>query len=194
MEYNRELFTISIVKANIIAIIGIIPVLLIFGLPYFLLWGSKYNIDSVTEILHHSSPKSLLYGLLYAFIIIIIGAIIHELLHGITWSFFTKERWKSIHFGFIWQMLTPYCHCSEPLPLKHYIAGAVIPGIILGQIPAIISIIIGNIYLLAFGVFFTLAAFGDFIIIYKLRNLDSNTMILDHETEAGCWVYRNLTE
>ena len=187
---KRKAIIISGLRMNIIAVLGIIPISLIYGLPFYIIWKNKYTLEYLKESLSHFTPISLFIEFIFIFIIIIIGAIIHELLHGFSWSLFAKKSWKSIHFGFLWQMMTPYCHCSEPLTLKQYIIGAVMPGIILGQLPALISLITGDIYLLIFGLFFTLSAIGDFIIIYKLRNEKSNTMVLDHETEAGCWVYK----
>ena len=87
-------------------------------------------------------------------------------------------------------MLTPYCHCKEPLMVKHYILGAIMPAFVLGIIPAIIAIIIGNFGLLLFGSFFTLAAIGDFMVIYILRNEKKDDFVLDHPSEAGCYIFR----
>ena len=62
----------------------------------------------------------------------------------------------NMKFGVIWKMLTPYCHCKEPLKVGQYILGGVMPAVILGIIPCIIAIIIGHFGLLLFGIFFTM--------------------------------------
>jgi hypothetical protein len=68
--------------------------------------------------------------------------------------------------------------------------GAIMPAIILGFIPAVLSIVLGSVFLLVFGIFFTMAAIGDFMIINLIRKESSNSMVLDHPSEAGCYIYR----
>jgi len=182
---NKKLITIDIVKANIYVLVGLVPIIIIYLIPYYYVWKQQFTLDTIYRLLHSFHY----YRFIFTIIVLFSAVVIHELIHGITWAIFAKQGWKSISFGFKWQMLTPYCHCSEPLSLKHYILGALMPGIILGQLPAIIAIITGNIALLAFGIFFTLAAMGDYMIIYLLRNENSKSTILDHDSEAGCWVF-----
>jgi hypothetical protein len=128
--------------------------------------------------------------LLVSIIVFIIGIIVHELIHGVVWASYAKNGFKSIKFGVIWKMITPYCHCTEPLKLKQYIIGAIMPAIILGFIPAILALVVGNIALLIFGVFFIISGSGDFLIIHALRNEKKDTLVEDHPSEAGCYVYR----
>jgi hypothetical protein len=85
-------------------------------------------------------------------------------------------------------MLTPYCHCKEPLKVKYYILGAITPAIILGFIPSILAILIGNIGLLIFGILFTMAA------INLIRKENMNELVQDHPSEAGCYSYRKTEE
>jgi hypothetical protein len=120
----------------------------------------------------------------------LLGILIHELIHGITFSFFAKTGFKAINFGVLWKMLTPYCHCKEPLLVKHYIIGGIMPAFILGFLPFMYSLLFGNLVLLIFAIFFTVAAFGDFYIIYLLRNENKNSLVLDHPSEVGCFVYK----
>ncbi len=88
-------------------------------------------------------------------------------------------------------MLTPYCHCKEPLKIKHYIIGAIMPAIILGLLPAIYAVIYGSLNWLLFGVFFTMAAAGDFLVINLIYKENMNDYVQDHPKEAGCYIYRN---
>ena len=89
------------------------------------------------------------------------GAVVHELLHGLTWAIFCKNGLKSIKYGVHWQMLTPYCHCKEILPVRAYILGGIMPGLVMGTLPTIVGLMLGNIYVFAFGQLFTFAAGGD---------------------------------
>ncbi|WP_380907020.1 DUF3267 domain-containing protein [Sphingobacterium chuzhouense] len=119
----------------------------------------------------------------------IIGIILHELIHGITWAIFAKRGFKSIKFGVILKMLTPYCHCKELLTTKQYIIGALAPSIILGFLPALISLAIGNFPLLIFSIFFTVAAAGDFMIVKLMLREDKDSFVLDHPSEAGYYIF-----
>lgn len=85
--------------------------------------------------------------------IVLFGVIVHELIHGITWAIFAKDGFKSIKFGVLWKMITPYCHCKEVLTVRQYSIGGIMPAIILGIIPAIIGIAIGNLWILLFECF-----------------------------------------
>lgn len=184
-DYHKEQLTIDLVKANVFAILLMIPTVLIFGLPYFLIWGFDLSdFRSITKIL---SPELTGFGFLLVFTL---GIVFHELIHGIVWSRFTSDGFKSIRFGVLWKMLTPYCHCKEPLKVKEYIIGAFMPAIILGFIPGIIAITIGNFGLLIFGIIFSTTASGDFMIINLLKNEEKDDYVQDHPSEAGCFIYR----
>ncbi len=59
------------------------------------------------------------------FAMLLLSIAAHELLHGLGWSRYAKNGWKSIKFGVNWKFFTPYCHCNEPLQLNHYRIGSV---------------------------------------------------------------------
>lgn len=189
-SYKKEKLTINLVWANVFGILIIIPIVLLYGLPYYLIWGSSITIQSLKDTISGISSVHIGIGVLLFLLIITFGVILHELIHGLTWARYTEKGLKSMKFGVFWTMLTPYCHCKEPLQVRQYILGAITPAIFLGLIPAIISIIIGNLGLLVFGIFFTVAAGGDFLIINLLRKEKMDNLVQDHPTEAGCFVYR----
>lgn len=128
---------------------------------------------------------------IFIFIIItFLGIALHEIIHGLTWALFVKERLRAIKFGVLWKYLTPYCHCKGHLKVKHYIAGAIMPAVILGIIPTLWAFITGSIMILFLGVYFIVAASGDFLIIYLLRNEHHNSYVKDHDSLPGCIVYK----
>ena len=117
--------------------------------------------------------------------------VVHELIHGLTWGLFAKERFKSIEFGVIWKMLTPYCTCKEPLKKNQYIVGSLMPCLILGILPCIISWFNQNIWVLLMGVIMIMGAGGDLLIskmILSSKNRQSG-LYLDHPTEVGLVVF-----
>lgn len=185
-EYKKENLTVNLIWANIFGLLIVIPILLLFGLPYFLIWTSQFQPGNLRMLI----PDFIVGQTVIIFVLVLGGIVLHELIHGITWSRFTEKGFKSIRFGVLWKMLTPYCHCKEPLKVNQYILGAIMPSIILGIIPSVIAILIGNFGLLIFGIFFTMAAAGDFLIINLLRKENKDDLVLDHPSEAGCYIYR----
>jgi hypothetical protein len=188
-NYRKELLTIDLVWANVFAFLILVPMLFVFGLPYYLIWYS--NADFVSFI-DNIAPIKALYGGLFIFGILILGIIVHELIHGIIWARYAKNGFKSIKFGVIWKMLTPYCHCKEPLNVRQYILGAVAPAVILGFIPALLAILSGNLGLLIFGIFFSMAAGGDFLVIKLIMKESKDNLVQDHPSEIGCYIYRKV--
>ncbi len=188
-NHEKEMLIIDIVKANIYAGLMLIPILIVFGMPYYMLWGADIDLKVIVDSI---SPKLLFSNGGIYFGVAMLGIVAHELIHGLTWLPFTKHGFKSIKFGILWKMLTPYCHCKEAMKVKHYILGAITPAIFLGFIPALVAIAIGNTGLLVFGMFFIMAGGGDFMIIHLLRNENKNDLVQDHPSEAGCYIYRRV--
>ena len=179
-EYTKTELTISVVKANIGALYG-----LIMTVPFIVIYVLRYEgADFGRSRISASSGLTVLALLLLL-------TVVHELIHGVTWSRFTKS-FKDIEFGVIWKYLTPYCTCSEPLGKWQYITGALMPGLLLGIVPCIIGCLTTNILFLAAGVLMTIAAGGDILIVKMiLGNKASKTALyLDHPTEIGLVVFQ----
>lgn len=186
---RKEQLTINIVWSYAFGLLILVPIIFLYGIPYYFIWNDGASVQNLPYIYNNLDFNSL--GNDYVIIIFIYGGIIlHELIHGLTWSIFAKDGYKSIKYGMMWKTLTPYCHCKEPLLKKNYVLGAIMPAIILGLLPAVTAIIIGHVGMLLFGMFFTMAASGDFLIINLLRKESGNSMVEDHPTEAGCYIYR----
>ena len=171
--------TVSIVKANIFAILLAIPVMAAAFLLFFL--KNRGDVRAFG-----------LSGSLVFLVSIFVLTVVHELIHGITWGLAAENHFKSIEFGFMKEYLTPYCTCSEPLGRGKYILGALMPLIVLGIIPTVIAIFHGSFLLLVIGVVMILAAGGDILIVIKLltyRSSAEEVLIYDHPTQAGCFIF-----
>lgn len=179
-ETKGRKVAINIVSANVFSIVLLIVSGVVFIVPFYLIWGSA-GWESGRSIFGFAG--------LWLLIAFLIGVVVHELLHGITWACYAKGGWKSISFGVMWKMLTPYCHCNEPMSVKAYLAGALMPLLVLGIIPAVVSLIVGSIPLLAWGILFIAAASGDIWMSWLLTKEDPESTILDHPTEAGFYVF-----
>ncbi|WP_207535342.1 DUF3267 domain-containing protein [Desertivirga arenae] len=189
-SYHKEELTISAVKAQLQALLFFLPAIFIFGIPFYLIWPGHFVKGAwkgaIPDVLNGTT------GTVALIITLLVGVVVHELIHGITWSRFASQGLRSIRFGVLWKSATPYCHCTEPLVLKNYVIGAAMPGLLMGILPLIVSIFTGNLLLFAFGLFFTLAAGGDFAIINLLRKKNASLLVQDHPSKIGCLIYENV--
>lgn len=179
--YTKTDLTISVVKANIGALYG-----LIMTVPFIAIYVLRYDgADFGRSRISASSGLTVLALLLLL-------TVVHELIHGVTWSRFTKKGFKDIEFGVIWKYLTPYCTCSQPLTKWEYITGALMPGLLLGIVPCIIGCIAADILFLAAGVLMTIAAGGDILIAKMIlgNKASKKALYLDHPTEIGLVVFQ----
>jgi len=164
--------SINFWAANFYAIISVLPILIILYFLYLSIWEKP--------VISFKYPYWLIY---------LIGVVIHELIHGFFAMKFSKQGMKSVKFGISWKSLTPYCHCKEPLTVRDYRIVLLAPLVILGIVPTIIGLIIGHNGIYGFGLLFILAAGGDLIIFWKLRNENKNTLALDSPDKCGCVIY-----
>ena len=167
---------IGIVKANVISLIAMVPVFAV-GLYLFFKISASSNLDF----------NGLL--LLAACAVLVV---VHELLHGMTWALFTENHWKDIEFGFMKELLTPYCTCRTPLKKGPYIAGSLMPLIVLGIVPFIVSLFNGSFMLLVISMVMMLSATGDVIVSIMMIGYKSDAreiIFLDHPYKAGFIVF-----
>ena len=94
-------------------------------------------------------------------VIVFLGVVVHELIHGITWMIFGHKQFSAIKFGVQWKTFTPYAHLKEPAEVNAYRIGAFMPGFILGILTYILSILLGDGNLFWFSLVHTSAAGGD---------------------------------
>lgn len=194
--HTSDQITISIRKAYCIAFLLLVPMILLFGIPYFLIWNEKINRYLHLLIFNIKSDWSSIFlylgalrNLLLFSLVVIAGAVLHELLHGIVWIIYLRKGFGVLKFGITSTDMSPYVHCTELLPVWVYRAGIVLPGIVLGIIPVLVGTITGKGIIFITGFFFTWAASGDFIIFWLIRHLEKNKKVLDHPELIGCIIY-----
>jgi hypothetical protein len=174
--------TIRESTANYFSGVVFVIATIVFGVPFALIWSWQALVAAFRSFLSHY---------LFLFLAIIIGMVLHEALHGFTWARFCRNGVRSIRYGMKWQALAPYAQCNETLPIRAYRLGCVMPGVVLGIIPALIAVVIGNSWLLGFGIFFTAGAAGDFLILLNLRSFNTSYDVLDHPEKIGCLVSKS---
>ena len=175
--YTRHDLTISIGKANLFAVLLLIPLFVIgYGLNYLV--NHKFDIAN--------------FNLLFFLVAYVVLIVVHELIHGLFWGLSTPHHFKDIEFGVLRSSMTPYCTCLVPLKKPQYILGTVMPFVILGVIPMIVGIATDNTTLLFLGIVMADAAAGDLMILQKLFSYKSDAkeiVYMDHPTEAGGVVF-----
>ncbi len=175
MNENKRDVSISMSEATSKSLLIAIPLAILQALPFFLLHGFPATSANANMALY---SFALLFGILA-----------HELIHMLTWAFFAKKPLKVFKLGFQWKSLTPYAHCKEPMDIRPYRIGSYMPGLLLGILPWLVSLLTGDILLFLFGLLYTSAAGGDFLILWIIRNIKPNTLVEDHPINAGCYVY-----
>ena len=86
--YRIHPLVISVVSANVGALATALPLDVVLGAGFFLLHP-------------FGSVSFQLVDLLFAFLAFVVLTVVHELVHGLTWSLFAKSGWKSVSFGVI---------------------------------------------------------------------------------------------
>lgn len=179
--YAATELTIGIVKANIVALLSAVPIVIIAVFLFFVRNGAiSFDMDNYWR------------GYIIFIVSFIVLIVVHELIHGVTWGILSGRHFKDIEFGFIKEYLTPYCTCSTPLNKPKYITGALMPLLILGIIPTIAAIFMNSFLLLIIGLVMVMAAGGDVMIVCKLlsyKSASKDILIYDHPTQGGSVVF-----
>ena len=171
---NKKDVSISMSEATSKSLLIAIPIAILQAASFFLL----YEFPATP-----ANANMTLYGFALLF-----GILVHELIHMLAWAIFARKPLSVFKLGFQWKTLTPYAHCKEPMDIHPYRIGSLAPGLLLDILPWIISLFTGDLLLFIFGLLYTTAAGGDFLILWIIRNVNINTLVEDHPTNAGCYV------
>jgi Putative zincin peptidase len=155
---------------------------LLIAIPIAVFQAASFFLIHGVAVISNNTATSI-YGFLLLF-----GILAHELIHVFTWALLANKPLKAFKLGFQWKSLTPYAHCKEPMAIQPYRIGSFAPGLLLGILPWLISLFIGNFLLFLFGLLYTTAAGGDFLILWIIRNIKSYTLVEDHPVNTGCYV------
>ena len=117
---------------------------------------------------------------------------LHEGVHGLTWALCNPRHFKAIEFGFMREYLTPYCTSGEPMSRAAYLAGSLMPLIVLGIAPAVAGIVLANGVAFVLGLLMVLGASGDVLVAARLVRHGASageTLCVDHPSECGLVVF-----
>lgn len=179
--------SISMAKANLWSIVFGLPLAGILMFLYLWRWSASLTISA-------ERPTDFLYFILNIVAILVLGSILHELIHGFTWAYFGHKPLNAIKFGFQWKALTPYAHCREPMEVQAYRIGGIMPLLVLGIFPSLIGIGMGNGRIMFFGFLFTIGAGGDMLVLWLIRGVRPGQLVEDHPTQVGCTLIETQTK
>lgn len=171
--YAAELRTIGMLKANVMALVvlGLFCLLGVAGM--YAIWGG----------ISFGRPWS---SMLFC-IGIFAGVAVHELIHGFTWMWATRSGFSHLRFGLLQGGV--YCHIDVPMSKRKYVVGALMPLMLVGVVPFLLSFATHSLWLMLFGAIFIGCAMGDVLIVWAIRKEPPDTLVYDHPSEPGCIVY-----
>jgi len=155
--------------------------LLAMIIPFYLIGDRLFHIIWV----HRVPVISLVIPIWIKAFSIVLAIIVHELIHGIVFALYTPLGFRSVTFGFNAKIGAFYCHCKEPIRVKHYRRAGIAPLVILGLIPLVIGYVTGVGWFKTFGLLLTIGGFGDLLVYIKLLKFGKNRLILDHPDKLG---------
>jgi hypothetical protein len=170
--------SVSMGKANLLAVGLTAPLLVGLATLFATRWGWSLVGRGLLEFLSYR----------VAVPAVVIGIIAHEAIHAISWALVSRRPLSAIVVGVQWRTFTPYAHPREPMPARPYRIGAAMPGFVLGILPAVTAILFGWPLLLMFGLFFTMAAGGDALVLWLIRGVSPSQLVQDHPSRAGCTI------
>jgi len=159
---------------------------LIFGIPYYFLWYE--NLEAVFNTDADIQTRAI--GIGVTVIVLIIGFIAHEVIHGVFYAIFCKNKFKSVKIGVVPKKGYAYCECKEILRTNQFAIGLLMPTIILGIIPSIASLFTGSFNLLLFGMIFTGAGGSDLLIFKKVAKNMNNTWFENAVSVSKWYLYK----
>jgi len=116
------------------------------------------------------------------------GTIIHELLHVAGLIIQKEIKPSSFKFGISSYNFGPYVHCKHEVKRNFYMLSLLLPFVILGVVPFVLSFSVGHGGLFLFGSVFILAASADLVSALKLLKYNRNASIADHPDVPGFYV------
>ncbi|MBR4557596.1 MAG: DUF3267 domain-containing protein [Clostridiales bacterium] len=185
--YTRKDLTISLTKANVVGMLLVLPIMAVLCIVFLAFHG-------LTPIKDLIETHDLWTGLsiVLAGISIVPLAVIHELIHGLTWGIGAKNHMKDIEYGFIKEMLTPYCYCRSPLSKGMYLIGSLMPMTLLGTVVCIFGIIFASPALMLTGLLQVMGGSGDILVssmLLRYNTKGKDVVLMDHPTECGLIVF-----
>jgi len=129
------------------------------------------------------------YGVLMVLILYGIGIVEHEIIHALSFRYYSRISWRNIKFGFHKQYLCPYVHCKVKVENRFMGVVLILPTIITGILPWVFGIINGSYVFIVVGALLISGGVGDFSMFNELRKFPKYSQVHDYENDIGCEVF-----
>jgi hypothetical protein len=116
---------------------------------------------------------------------VLLAIVMHELIHGLFFALYAENGFRAVSIGFSRTMFSPYCHCKDPVMVKHYRRAGIAPTLILGIIPLAFALIIGVNWIKTLGILLTIGGLGDVLVWVKMFRFKGSLMVRDHPEKMG---------
>jgi len=120
---------------------------------------------------------------------LLLGIVLHEVLHGLGYQVWGKMGWEGMRFGVSLKGIMLYCHARRPMPLRAYRRSLLLPVLVTGLLPSVLLIWFPYLWLALYCGLMVGAGAGDLLVLTKLRGIDGDVPVQDHPSEVGCYVY-----
>lgn len=170
--------SVSMAKANLVGFMLLPVVVALVLVPFALLHGWAAVAAGWKMVMEP----------FWFFLLWMLGSVVvHEGLHGLGFRLGGAKRGE-VRFGFNLRSVTPYATCSVPMQARSYRMSAVLPGLLLGAVPFVVSLAAGAGWLAIISMWMLATAIGDFMIVWLIRDVPPTSLVQDHPDRAGCQV------
>jgi len=160
---------------------------LVFGALFYLLWPENIQagLNTGGDLLTRLMRVGVALGIIF-----IVGVILHEIIHAIFFAIYCKNKFKSVKIGMRLHKGYAYCECKEILPTNQYAVSLLMPAILTGVVPSIISLFTGSFDLLFFSMIFFGMSGSDLLAFKKIAGNMKDTWL---ESSIEKWyVYKPI--
>ena len=190
-KYKSSKKSMSILKANLTAMIYPIPLVILFTAGYM---ASIILSDTHQKGFSFSvggNPFTLFLNLFLFFAAFFVLIVLHEVTHALFFLRGCDNGRKSITFGV--KYATPYCHCEEVITLAAYRVSLLAPLITVCLPLAVLTLATRDFLFFIITVTMIFGSGGDLAIYWMTRKFaGAKTYVWDMADEVGCIVYEPL--
>lgn len=170
--------TMSVARANLIALAWLPLSGLVAVVPFVLFWGSEPLVSAPPRL----PPLPIGLALMAA------GVLVHELLHAAGFLLFGRAPRRQVRLGFQRRTLTPFASCRAPVTATAYRAAGLLPAVALGAVPLVVAWASGSGLLLLWAWLMLALAGGDVAAVWAIRGVPGEALVLDDPQRVGCRV------
>ena len=189
--YTGKKYSMSILKANLVAIAYPIPLAAVYVISFLIIQSLRSGAAGGLTFSIGGNITSLLLGLFLYFAGFFILIVLHEMTHAVFFLRGCEQGRKSIVFGI--KYATPYCHCTEVLTESTYRKSLLAPLLTICLPLALVSYITGNLLVFLAALSMIFGSGGDLAVFWMIRKYPGkSTFVWDMDDEVGCIVYESV--